>query len=88
MGVARAAHITAQLLAAGLRPDLPAAVVSAAHTARQQHAATTLGGLPDCIKREELQSPALLVIGEVAAHAADAAAAAGSALTQPLRAQR
>jgi uroporphyrin-III C-methyltransferase len=74
MGVARAAHITAQLLAAGLRPDLPAAVVSAAHTARQQHAATTLAGLPDCIRREGLQSPALLVIGEVAAHGARAAA--------------
>ncbi len=74
MGVARAAHITAQLLAAGLRPDLPAAVVSAAHTARQQHAATTLAGLPDCIRREGLQSPALLVIGDVAAQAAVAAA--------------
>ncbi len=74
MGVARAAHITAQLLAAGLRPDLPAAVVSAAHTERQQHAATTLAGMPDCIRREALQSPALLVIGDVAAQAAVAAA--------------
>jgi uroporphyrin-III C-methyltransferase len=31
---------------------------------------TTLAGLTDCIQREGLKSPALLVIGEVAAHAA------------------
>ena len=70
MGVARAAAITAQLLRAGLRADLPAAVVSAAHTAEQRHALTTLADLPDCIAREGLRSPALLVIGEVAAQAA------------------
>ena len=70
MGVARAAHITAQLLAAGLSADLPAAVVSAAHTAQQRHAVTTLAGLTDCIAREGLTSPALLVVGEVAALAA------------------
>jgi uroporphyrin-III C-methyltransferase len=70
MGVARAAHITAQLLAAGLRPDLPAAIVCAAHTAAQRHALTTLVDLPVCIAREGLRSPALMVIGEVAAQAA------------------
>jgi len=70
MGVARAADITAKLLAAGLRADLPAAVVSAAHTAQQRHAVTTLAGLTDCIQRGGLKSPALLVIGEVAAQAA------------------
>lgn len=69
MGVARAAGITAQLLAAGLRPDLPAAVVSAAHTAEQRHAVTTLADLPGCIAREGLKSPALLVVGDVAAQA-------------------
>ena len=74
MGVARAADITAKLLAAGLRTDLPAAVVRAAHTAQQRHVVTTLAGLPDCIAREGLKSPALLVVGEVAAHAAAAQA--------------
>ncbi len=72
MGVARAADITAKLIAAGLRADLPAAVVSAAHTAQQRHAVTTLADLPDCLRREGLKSPSLLVIGEVAAHAAAA----------------
>ncbi|PTT92875.1 uroporphyrinogen-III C-methyltransferase, partial [Pelomonas sp. HMWF004] len=69
MGVARAADIIAKLLAAGLKPDLPAAIVSAAHTPEQRHAVTTLADLPDCIAREGLKSPALMVIGEVAAHA-------------------
>jgi len=69
MGVARAADISARLLAAGLRADLPAAVVSAAHTSHQRHAVTTLAGLATCIAREGLKSPALLVVGEVASHA-------------------
>lgn len=67
MGVARSACIVQALLAAGLRADLPAAVVSAAHTAHQRHAVTTLAGLPGCIADNELQSPAIMVIGEVAA---------------------
>jgi uroporphyrin-III C-methyltransferase len=79
MGVARVGDITARLLAAGLRADLPAAVVSAAHTARQRHAVTTLAGLPGCIAREGLKSPALLVIGEVAAQAGAAQAEAAQA---------
>ncbi len=75
MGVARAERIVQTLLAAGLRADLPAAVVSAAHTAHQRHAVTTLAGLPECIACEGLGSPALLVVGEVAAQAASAALA-------------
>src|SRR5262249_53171348 len=69
MGVARASDITARLLAAGLRADLPTAVVSAAHTAGQRHAVTTLAELPACITREGLKSPGLLIIGDVANHA-------------------
>lgn len=70
MGVARCAELQAQLLAGGLRADTPAAVVSAAHTARQRHAITTLADLPACIAREGLASPALLVVGEVVRQAA------------------
>ena len=46
MGVARASDITSKLLAAGLKPDLPAAIVSAAHTAQQRFSAGMLCGLP------------------------------------------
>jgi uroporphyrin-III C-methyltransferase len=70
MGVARCAELQAQLLAGGLRPSTPAAVVSAAHTVHQRHAITTLGDLPACIAREGLASPALLVVGEVVRQAA------------------
>ena len=82
MGVARAQDITARLLTAGLRADLPAAVVVSAHTPRQRHAVTTLADLPACIAREGLQSPALLVVGEVAAQAACAAVAPGLLATR------
>lgn len=65
MGVARCAHIAASLQAGGLAGSTPAAVVSAAHTARQRHAITTLAGLPATLATEGLGSPALLVVGEV-----------------------
>lgn len=67
MGVARCAEIVAALQAGGLAPDTPAAVVSSAHTARQREARCTLATLADTVQREGLASPALLVVGAVAA---------------------
>ncbi|KQW51456.1 uroporphyrin-III methyltransferase [Pelomonas sp. Root662] len=67
MGVARCEAIVAALREGGMRGDMPAAVVSAAHTSRQRHALTTLAHLAATIEREQLASPALLVIGEVVA---------------------
>ncbi len=67
MGVARCAHIAAQLQAGGLAAGTPAAVVSAAHTERQREARCTLGTLAETLQREALESPALLVVGPVAA---------------------
>lgn len=66
MGVARAATLSERLIAGGLPPDTPAAIVSAAHTERQRHAVGRLDGLAELIAREELPSPALLVVGPVA----------------------
>ena len=63
MGLARAETIVAGLVDGGLAAATPAAVICAAHTPQQRHAYTTLAGLPDCIAREGLASPALLVIG-------------------------
>ncbi|XHS78960.1 uroporphyrinogen-III C-methyltransferase [Burkholderiaceae bacterium UC74_6] len=65
MGVARCADIVAALTEGGLRADTPAAIVSAAHTPRQQHAVCTLAGLPETLAREGLGSPALLIVGDV-----------------------
>ena len=65
MGVARCAEIVAQLRAAGMRGDMPAAVIAAAHTERQREALTSLDGLVETIRTHTLGSPAILVIGEV-----------------------
>jgi uroporphyrin-III C-methyltransferase len=65
MGVGRAQQIAAALRAGGLAGATAAAVVSQAHTARQRHALCELDSLADTIRREGLQSPAILVIGDV-----------------------
>jgi len=70
MGVARCQDIVDALRAGGMRADMPAAVIAAAHTPRQRHALTTLAALPGTVKREGLASPAILVIGAVVALAA------------------
>ncbi|MBZ5695618.1 MAG: uroporphyrinogen-III C-methyltransferase [Acidobacteriia bacterium] len=49
-----------ELLAAGLDPAIPAAIVSHAATPRQQHQSTTLGAL-NALPR--MESPAVLLIG-------------------------
>lgn len=74
MGVSAADGVAAGLLAAGLAPATPAAVVCAAHTPRQRVARCTLGTLLATIASQGLQSPAVLVIGDVAALGAEAAA--------------
>jgi uroporphyrin-III C-methyltransferase len=76
MGVSRCAEIVAALMAGGMRADMPAAVVSAAHTPRQREARGTLAGLPALLQEQGLPSPAILVIGEVAAMQAIGAACA------------
>lgn len=70
MGVARCAEIVAQLRAAGMRGDMPAAVIAAAHTERQREALTSLDELGETIRTQGLGSPAILVIGEVVDRAA------------------
>ena len=67
MGVARAAALRDALRAAGMADGMPAAIVSAAHTPRQRHALCTLGTLVETVEHERLASPAVLVVGPVAA---------------------
>jgi uroporphyrin-III C-methyltransferase len=83
MGTQRVAEIVEPLRAAGLADDTPAAVISAAHTARQRHARCTLGSLVRTLDAApQLGSPAVLVIGAVAALGA-AAAVQASHTTEP-----
>ncbi|WP_428425087.1 uroporphyrinogen-III C-methyltransferase [Methylibium sp.] len=64
MGVSQAARLQSGLLEA-LPADTPLAIVQHASTARQRSALTTLGGLLDTLAREELGSPAVLIVGDV-----------------------
>jgi uroporphyrin-III C-methyltransferase len=73
MGVARAASIADELIAGGLPPSTPAAAISAACTPQQRHLSCTLNGLAAAIESEQLGSPAILVVGDVAGAAAHTA---------------
>ena len=86
MGVARSTDIVAALIEGGMRADMPAAVVSAAHTPRQRHAFSTLAGLPEMLAREGLGSPALLIVGEVAGEQAGQRALLEAVAALPLNA--
>ncbi|MDZ4124815.1 MAG: uroporphyrinogen-III C-methyltransferase, partial [Hydrogenophaga sp.] len=64
MGVTGAARIQ-QALLTGLPASTPVAVVQRASLPDQRHAMTTLGALVETITREQLQSPSVIVVGDV-----------------------
>lgn len=65
MGVANAAVIRDQLVATGLDPCTPSAVIEWGTWARQRVITATLADLPDAIARAGVGAPAVLVIGDV-----------------------
>lgn len=65
MGLANARALCAAFIAHGKRADTPAAVVHAATTLRQRTLTGTLLTLPDQIEQAGVQSPALIIVGEV-----------------------
>ena len=65
MGLARCEALVAELRAAGMRGDMPAAAIAAAHTPRQRQLLCTLDGLAQGLRDAKISSPAVLVIGEV-----------------------
>ncbi len=64
MGVSSAAHIQGELLT-GLPASTPLAIIQHASLPQQRHAVTTLGALRATIEREQLGSPAVIVVGDV-----------------------
>ena len=64
MGVSSAAHIQGELLT-GLPSSTPLAIIQHASLPQQRHAVTTLGALRTTIEREQLGSPAVIVVGDV-----------------------
>jgi uroporphyrin-III C-methyltransferase len=65
MGLGRCRSIVDALLAAGTRADLPAAAVQSACTERQRQVVGTLATLADDIVAAGIESPAILVFGDV-----------------------
>ena len=65
MGVAGVDHIQRQLLAGGLPPATPVAVVQQASLPQQRHLATTLARLADDLHAAGLGSPSVIVVGDV-----------------------
>ena len=70
MGVARLAEVRDGLLAGGMRRGMPVAMIENASLPRQRECRSTLGAILDDATAFGLRSPAILVIGEVAAEAA------------------
>ncbi len=67
MGVKTAPDIAEKLMADGLAPDMPIAVIENAARPEMRVLRGPLAGLPDLVESEAVQSPALIVIGEVTA---------------------
>jgi uroporphyrin-III C-methyltransferase/precorrin-2 dehydrogenase/sirohydrochlorin ferrochelatase len=65
MGLARLEHIVAKLQEHGASPNLPAALVVHGTLPQQRTITATLATLADIAERGQLESPALLVVGDV-----------------------
>ena len=65
MGVATAAEITEKLIADGVSPDMPVAVLERVTRKGSRAIRTLLTDLGDMIEREGVASPAIIVVGEV-----------------------
>lgn len=67
MGVAHLGNIAAALIAAGRDPSTPVACIERGTTSRQRTIRGTLANISDVAAQHELQAPAVIVVGEVAA---------------------
>lgn len=83
MGVTRLAEICGELVAHGLDPVTPAAVIERATTPRQRVVTGTVATLPGIACAEGVKPPALIVIGEVVRVRTALVSVAGAAATAP-----
>lgn len=65
MGLTRADLIAAHLMAGGLSADTPVAIIENGCRKNQRDIITYLSDFPDAVLRESVQSPALIIIGQV-----------------------
>jgi uroporphyrin-III C-methyltransferase/precorrin-2 dehydrogenase/sirohydrochlorin ferrochelatase len=71
MGVAGLDNVRERLLLAGASPTLPFALVENGSRPQQRVVTGTLASLPETARHHHVQSPALLIVGEVAALAGE-----------------
>ena len=65
MGLTRADEIAQKLLAGGLAADTPVAIIENGCRKDQRNIISTLNEFPAAVIREQVQSPALIIVGEV-----------------------
>ena len=65
MGMNDAEGLARECMAAGCAPTLPVAAAHRVSCPDQRHVVTTLGAMAEAIARTGLESPAVIVMGEV-----------------------
>ncbi len=65
MGVATASDISEKLIADGVSPDIPVAILERATRSDSRAMRTLLTDLGDMIDRENVKSPAIIIVGDV-----------------------
>jgi len=65
MGVANARAIADKLMADGVAPDMPVAVLERGTLPGSRALRTLLADIGDMVEREHVNSPAIIVVGEV-----------------------
>ena len=65
MGVRSCPDICAALIEAGMDPDMPAAILSKGTTAGQDRVVATVATLPERMREQGIQAPAIIVVGGV-----------------------
>lgn len=67
MGVSALSDICSSLLKAGMRADMPAAILQKGTTAGQKRIVATVSTLQAEVERQGIETPAIIVVGEVCA---------------------
>ena len=65
MALVGARHLSEQLIAHGMRSDMPVALVEKGTTPEQKVYTTTLAELPNLVENETIHAPTLIIVGEV-----------------------
>lgn len=65
MGLTRAGEISEKLLAGGLAADTPVAIIENGCRKNQRDIISDVANFPEAVLREQVQSPALIIVGQV-----------------------